>query len=525
MAKKPFHLFALAATHLAAIGIGWAIWSATHTRDDVAGKSREAAFSASELRHRERRAERSEHGLSGDEILKKIETARIGNSPPTSRRFSFGDYLFEQSARISKAADELEPAADVAAAAIDALEIISKRKPGEPLTQEMIAEMQQAPARLLHWMRKDPAAAIAYAINANGRENSSNHEAVLFAAIAEKGIVAGSEWTGLGPQSDSQIRRAITILGGRDGDAGSLVTVQSKFTPQQWQDMRTEIAKNWPAEKSDQLLDYALAQNAPGALLAHVSKQGKKGYEWLTAKMASGEIDPTFAAAFTKTNQYRELFINNPDIPFDDRVAGLSLVSPAKTQEQIKLEIGTKDVTDALNKGRDWRYAFRNGAASLDEIYNAIAADLPELANGSPAAIKNQLFKELAEDNGTAAMGLLDGMPETEKWETALKPARWMFFGVNPQEFYNFLQQIPANPSPEAWQARLESWSAHSAPNHQQLGSEYVDWVKNLPDGPDREMASYILIRDLGKANPELAESLKPTTKDERLLQRLAPKP
>jgi hypothetical protein len=118
----------------------------------------------------------------------------------------------------------------------------------------------------------------------------------------------------------------------------------------------------------------------------------------------------------------------------------------------------------------------------------------------------------------------VDDFPTDQKWQTAIKPVQYMYHRVNPQEFYNYLQHIPPDAGEDVWETRLQSWSSHTGGNYQRLDSEYVDWVKNLPEGIDREMASFTLLKNLGNKDPETSETLRAAIKDPKLQQRLEAK-
>ena len=183
-------------------------------------------------------------------------------------------------------------------------------------------------------------------------------------------------------------------------------------------------------------------------------------------------------------------------------------------------------MTKALdNAAKDWRFAFRNGKASFEEVYQAVAADLPGLANESPDAIRLQIFKELAEENGPAAMQALSLTAEPDKWTLALKPTQWMFYNVDPQKFYDYLQDIP-HQDPVHHQARFESWVWHSQSNLNLYSRDYVDWVKGMPEGIDREMAAIGILRAVGPGNVALNEEVDALVRDPALRARIkAPPP
>lgn len=515
MTPPLFRRYGWILTHLLAAGVGWAMWTAM--RPEVPEKKSAGKEPLQRENLRRERHERRESDLSGDELLTRL----AGKSPfinRTSPSMTYEIYLQQQEDRVVKEADALAPAADVAAAAIAGIEIWNKLQAGMPLTEEEQRESGNLSARLLHWMRLDPEASIAFASNI---KNSYGLDAVLGVIVREKGPVAAAGWIGANPKLSDKLQRSIVLQAGREGSPEMMAALKPNFPVARWNEMRVQMAGHWPMEKSADLLAMAQADSAPVFLLGFARKQGQAGLDWLKQEMASGRMDPEFQAALMKKPEYRDLYLNNPKTPLAERLEVMASFSPDKDKEQLKLEIGTRDVSKVLDAGRDWRYAFRTGAVTMDEIYATVAAELPELAASSSQAIKLQLFKELAEDNGPAAIAMLDQFPAEQKWQTAIKPVQYMYYQVNPQEFYDYLQHIPADAGDDVWDTRLNAWSSHTRSNHQRLDTEYVDWVKNLPEGLDREMASYALLRDLGDKNPGLSEELLASIKDPKLQQRL----
>ncbi|HVJ46270.1 MAG TPA: hypothetical protein VM511_07790, partial [Luteolibacter sp.] len=68
------------------------------------------------------------------------------------------------------------------------------------------------------------------------------------------------------------------------------------------------------------------------------------------------------------------------------------------------------------------------------------------------------------------------------------------------------------------------AWWNLTPGNQWRLESGYVDWVKNLPAGLDREMASFALLKNLQGRDPALAETLKAEIKDPKLVAGLEEK-
>jgi len=483
----------------AGLGLGFAAWHLIRP-DDAAKAAAQAAEKEATTRASHRR-ERGSENRSGTEILKQIAPYVFADRPggDRGRNFTYGEYLRNSMDRVIKAADELPPADDVAAAAIALLEMQAAGMASGNFTPEEGKKLGEIGPRLLHWLRKDPEAALKYLFDDNGRQRVDYGTAV-FAAIHEKGMDTALGWlNGRDARNSGQFSYIFANYISSQGDPALIAKVKESAPPEHWNRMRGHIFSNWPFDKADEIIAAAQENNYPGSLAALAMRNGKNGAEWLMKHMAGGGMDTAFIEALENSQEYRQLMQNSTDIPVEKRVEVLAKNrTDGKTAEDLTMELGGKDVTSALNKAdKDWRYAFREGKVTFEEVYEAVVRDLPDLANTSPDAIRLQVFKELAEENGPAAMQALAHTPEPDKWQLALKPTQWMFYNVDPQKFYDYLQAIPHN-DPTLHQARFESWVWHSASNISLYSRDYVDWVRNMPAGIDREMAAIGILRSVG---------------------------
>ena len=222
----------------------------------------------------------------------------------------------------------------------------------------------------------------------------------------------------------------------------------------------------------------------------------------------------------------RWIVTSSKEADLGTRLDLMQRIEKEKSPAEHTLGLGVQDVANVLDTGRDWRYAYKNGTATMEEIYASVAAQLPQLAATSPEAIRGQLFRELAEDNGAAALKLLDGLPDQQKWETAITAPRDMFNQVDPQDFYDFLQHIPADPAvtgANVWDQRLEAWNTKTATSLRMLGENYVEWVENLPPGPDREMAAFAILKSAthDDDHKQWIGRVRAQVKDPKLLEKL----
>ncbi|WAC21355.1 hypothetical protein OVA24_08145 [Luteolibacter sp. SL250] len=521
-------------THVAGLavglGLGLGIWHATHqdgSGNEGPGKEDENK-SATRSSHRR---DRSTQTRSGVDVLKAVApylfAERAAERTNHTQSFTYGEYLKSSYERLAKSADALAPADDVAAAAIALLEKQNSRAQGRTFTPEEAKELAELQPRLLHWFRQDPEAAIKYLYDGN-RSFHIDMGSALYAAIHEKGLETATGWLKeRDPRNSGQFSYVFANYVASQGDPAILRSLKDTLPPEHWNRIRGQAFSSWPFDKADELLAIARENNSPAGLAYLAMRNGQKGAEWLMKHMASEDMDPAFREALTNSPEYRQLLENSSHIPIEVRAETLAKNrTDGKDAEQLTLELGGRDVAKALDKAsKDWRFAFRNGKVTFEEVYEAVVADLPGLAQASPDAIRLQVFKELAEENGPAAMQALAHTPEPDKWQVALKPTQWMFYNVDPQKFYDYLQAIPHN-DPTLHQARFESWVWHSASNISLYSRDYVEWVKNMPEGIDREMAAIGILRSVTPNDKAMYAEVDSWVKDPAMRDRIkAPPP
>ena len=512
--KKPGSRYLLMASHLLAVAAGWAVWTAAHPEQPgrIGSEAANGKF---------RSADRGKAEKRGGWILDQLaQDKKLTVERQVKRSEAFKIRLVE-AADLNKLADAMPPADDPAAASMKSLEAYFAAAQNGSMGAE---EQAQAEIRMLQWMRADTAAVFAWFASKPQEQWATGtpfFRKALDALIVTKGSEEATKWMGANGRMDKELARLISDHAGATADIGQLQRIKAGLDPQRWNEVRLPLIDTWPFEKADDLMRLSISENAPLTVLLYAKGQGPAGVEWLQRQLASGSMDPAFRSSVLKHVDYHKLMFASPQLDFDTRVQVVTSFDPGKPVEQVKMELGVLDVVNAMNAGRDWRYAFRMGAATADEIYAEMAKALPELAAKSPESLRLQLFKELSEFGGGKAIGLLDGLPEDKKWEMAMKAPQWQFENGNPQDFYDFLQNVPAEAGPVVWDTRLNSWENKTARNQQRLGSQYTEWVLGLPPGLDGEMASYALLTQSGSKDPELSERLLAKIKDPKLQQLL----
>ena len=507
----------LAGSHLLAILAGWGLWTVAGDRvvAGVRGDGRALKFRSHE------RAARPPGGTAA-EILDRISASGKSQLPAKMKRVDAFKLRLVQAEELKQRAAALPVAGDPAAEATGKLEGFLKRlRSGQPMTP---AETQELEVRLLHWMDADPQAALAWFA---GKPKEDLGEVVAFlrnsldVMVPGAGIAEAGKWIGVNSRLDTELTRSIADHAGAAADTGQLERLKAGIDQQQWNNIRLSLIDTWPMAKADDLFRLSQSEDAPLTVLLYAKQQGKEGMAWLQRHLASAGTDPSFQTSLLKHHDYHQLMFHSPDYDFEKRAETVASFEPGKPTEQIRLELGVYDVVNALGAGRDWRFAFRNGTATAEEIYREMAKALPELAAKSPESLKLQLFKELSEFGGPQATGLLEHLPADKKWEMVMKAPQWQFVEGNPQDFHDFIRTIPADTgNPAVWDTRLRVWEDKTRRYRDRLGAEQYDqWVGSLPEGIDREMASFALVKLMRSGSPELKERLISQIKDPKLKQ------
>ena len=516
MMRKPLRTWAFAVSHLAAFAVGWLVWT-NGLPDGATGAESGDAGSSSSLG--ERRRLREVGTTRGDEVLAQI----VGDAPlagkfPGWKNWAEGkkkDYL-----KLLAQAAETAPAENPAAAVQEALMAFNSTDADES------KDRTELMVRLIQWMRVDPTAAITYVKSLdNPQVKSSAGFALTDAAMAiavEKGPAEMVKWFKIDRAFDARARETLARYLGATGDLRQIEAMKKHFEGAEWTEFKKSIHAGWPMEKADELLAFFTAEKTTAMLTSFANNHGEEGAKWLVSLLGSGKLDDAAKEAITMQPGYGELMWSSPALDFNKRLEVLAAFRPGKSPEEIAVEIAQRDVAGALKKQKDYRYAFRNGVMSASEIHAAMAAELPQLAVTSPEILRSTLFKELAEEDGARAMSLLDGLAGAEKWNAAMQPVGSAFRGVNPQQLYNYLQLVPAEVTPEIWRQRLDAWTKLGQANHTRLGANYIDWVRRLPEGLDKDMAAYSLVQSLGQGQPDISQELTATIKDPRIRERLA---
>lgn len=372
-------------------------------------------------------------------------------------------------------------------------------------------------AALLHqWMARDLTAAFEW--GKTSREAywalQMHVEKALGALLKEHGWQAGRElfatsWLGMA-EVDAALGKAFAAT----GDAAAFADLKDSSRDDHFSGFRYQMMRHWSQERREELLKLALAENVPSMLMGLGQGEQVLSVEtirWLQALGEREDLPEAFKATLARSSFWQWAAMRQRELPFAERVAFESS-SPDM--------IANIDVDMVLTEGRDWRHALRHGEATVEEIRDAVFAQLGTTAAAAPEELRKHLYYQLAEEDPEAARRLLEDLPAEERNRITLECAKIAFKNVEPDRFLAALQDLPAD-TPELWENRLEAWKSNAAWNQRRLNEDYVNWVRALPTGLDREMAMFSLAYAMREKQPGLARELGTELQDPKLRERL----
>lgn len=361
-----------------------------------------------------------------------------------------------------------------------------------------IEQMAMLGVMLDQWVQVDPKSAFAFF--ERGMENPGPKREVgntFLGVLAEKliakhGLAALVE--SLPPEGISY-NMAPVIFGeiSKNGTIQDLKWLMGK-SPAQFTNSRAamEYGGNLPLTSRDELLAAGLDPGFTGAALAGMmGKMGESGGEWLLASLRDGTIP----------EDVRKAMEEGPLGRYYDAVKGLSI----EQRLSIMAELGTlrdgEDRTknemifnslrrtfDSWSSESDLLYKFRHGALDARETVELASQETPDPGKHA-GEYNSQMFRTLAEENLPAALELLAGMPPGQQEKEKAYAARWWFRDSNPSEFYRMAESVDTGGDESMNSLMQDAWNDKAYGNLQRFGSGYLEWVKSLPDGPNKTRA------------------------------------
>lgn len=257
--------------------------------------------------------------------------------------------------------------------------------------------------------------------------------------------------------------------------------------------MGSELGKAWPLERRDELL-AALAPKTAAEVMTGIAArmEGTSGGEWILGKLRSGEISPELRNAMAKGS------IGLPDrvvdgMPLQQRIdimRELGTLGDAD-EEQIKRRLISSTLDKWFTSGKnddDSLFALHHGMLTTREVAE-MAGDNTLAPGENRVAYDSEMFRALAQENLTAAMDLLEGMPPHEREKVKAEAASGAGRDMRPDDFFQLTESVNAG-GDEELQAKLQdAWNTRAATQLPRFGRFYLDWVKTLPAGENKTRA------------------------------------
>ncbi|MBK1818046.1 hypothetical protein JIN84_20655 [Luteolibacter yonseiensis] len=492
-------------THCAALLSGWAGWKLLD--EGVHGSGTQAA---------ETQRPRTGEVRSSDEILAIIAPERPRPKlSPAEWREKRAAYLngLPELVKTMPVPDDLEAALE---------EEVKGWKEGDHGPSARLATlMYQWAAKdmpgLLKWLKEGVGPD-----NARGAAAASHLGDVVQQLAGDKGVDSVLPFFDGGLESETIFATSRTL--GESGNLKLLAEFKGKLVPDQWNSMKFFLSSQCPWERRSTIVEFARSENQPEIVANFGRFQKENSSEaaaWILEMLGDESLDAEFRERLSDNNRLNEIALSSAVLPMDQRIALMRKGEAGPADQNLYDELARTDVAKILIHGRDWTYEFRHGNVEAGEVLASIAKELPETNLKAAEAVRVALFQNLAEEDGGRAIKLLEGLTPTRRAEVVLDTARNGFHYVNPEAFLTALRQVPED-DPQYRDARLDAWVRHGPENYERLDEGYVKWVRNLPEGLDRDMALYSLSLASAKSNPSLAQSLRSEVRDEELKRRMS---
>lgn len=375
---------------------------------------------------------------------------------------------------------------------------------------------------LLAWFRTDPSAAISFLKKAG---MTPFYDAILKQALAEMSPRDHLKFA-LAGRSDGIFNfHLVQTVGKRlseldTAEAAALIE-EFKLSAEGNQSLRG-LLQGWPAEDPQGFLDLALAVNSLEMIQGYLWSSGspRKSSAMLMLLESRTDLPSHIADFLAEQKELRGHLYRyaDPSVPLDERIAQMRNLAwlrdatPEALREGALKQISTVDINEMMKTGPDYRFAFRHGAMSADEVLAAVKAEFPELASASDYETRVRVYNELASEDAQGAYALIAHLPEEQRNLAVIHQARWSFRDNSPDTFFSMINLAPGPDSSEAAPQREDAWNAYGSSAYREYGDDYVQWVRELPSGTNRDVARSTLAKLLEKGGKPLlaAEFAKP---------------
>lgn len=500
MAASRNRIYWLVASHLAVFGLAW---SFSRGGTNPAGSSTDAPVRTKSAN----RNSRSTAAGDGARLLAEFMQAEAGKK-----------------SRYQELKESLPVASDLKGEVETAIkEWLENGSPGAGSDQSWMLAV-----RALHWLRRDPENAMDFLTSGADSDNKKMEilhflgSDVFPDVVVEHGLLKSLHWMTKSPVSMNTVPYAALTEIKSGGGLSLFIKLEealgesappgARNSSGAWREFDRSVGRLLPFEEKNRLLAYVKEQTDAAKqheLLLGFAQSGEPAMNWILELINRGDLDVELAAKL-KSGLGNEV-LNKPGMEMDMRVEARRATqgNENKDRQSIINEIVGGDVRNLLLNGRDWRYEFRTGVSSLDDVLTAVREGLPQVPPEGENALLVSLYRHLSEENPGKALPLLDSLPEEKRREVLFGSTWEAFGGNNPDIFMRFLNSLPEPVTEKEKAERIKGWDWKARPNLARYGDDYVDWVIQLPPGLDRDRAMNSLVWATREQNPAKARELE----------------
>lgn len=456
---------------------------------------------------------------TGAEILARLETG--WKATEGAAEYNINDNL---RAKIAKRLAELPHSGDPGAEAIAAIARLGdlKTMSGDTILLEENLEKRIEIAALFHrWLESDPQAALDYA-------NALPEDSI---AYLTSGAGYGVEFWG--ESADPAKLRALVlerpdkitsvflskVLGRRTGESGDFAAFAERYEEMtsNREGFSDGVGKSWPVERVGELVSFAM-EHKDLALLGNCLRRMKTEdvVAWFDKALEAGGKD-------TGIDQF---IMNYGDNFREDHREELGLEGTIALRERFfrltgnteyarvnaERNVASTEVRKVMGDPgfRDLIQSFTEGKVDAATVLDAVETAGPELAAAYPDLVRDHVLNALVRRNPAAAAKLLADLPEPERYQKVNTMANYTIGETpDPQRVYELFEAAPHTPEQGPGAMRESLWSSLSAKSYSIYGDDYLDWLKQLPPGANRDMGIEAMAGQLQKTDPAKAAALR----------------
>ncbi|MDB6079164.1 MAG: hypothetical protein JWO82_2911 [Akkermansiaceae bacterium] len=450
----------------------------------------------------EGKATRSSHGKAAEDLVKEARANPGGEGPEEQARLKKADEAYRAEAQRLLAG--MTAPADFPAALAKELEGWAGGDLGHAEPSPRIA------ALMTLWLRQDPAGLSAWLGDENfrGREEVAYaHLGFIAAEALRNGEIDQLATLMKGDKHSSSYARSFAAQElGQDLNREQLLAMKAALPEEKWNDFSMTLVGYTPQSKSGELTDLAVAENLP-RLLTRFAQMHDQG-PWLADLIGNPALSKAFREALSDDHVSAYSLLQDPRVAPERRIPYLT------PQEKLDPYAALAE-SDAGSLLGDWAYRLRTGQATAEEALAGVKAGTPEVAEQAPEELRRQVLLQLEIYAPEQALAAMSDLPPEERYRTALLAAIQGQM-ASPEVFLEILQQVPVD-APDTYDRRLDAWSSRASRDYERLGESYVEWVRGLPPGVDRDMALATAAKQAQHSNPGLAADLRGEVSDPKL--------